>query len=225
MQGSITRPAHAKINLCLSVGRPQPQGTIHEGKDVSGYHTIASWMACIDLHDTVTITRQAEDGLSTYETTWANDAPRLTPIDWSLSQDLACRAHGALQKKVGRLLPADVVVTKRIPVGGGFGGGSSDAATTLLILNDLFELGLNREDLREIAFGLGSDVAYFIDGTGEATSDPDAEEDSSDSDSKANDGAIAPRPALVSSFGDAIDRFDVVCCHVESPDELSHQGD
>jgi len=24
---------------------------------------------------------------------------------------------------------------------------------------------------------------------------------------------------------DALDRFDIVCCHVESPDELSHQGD
>lgn len=212
MQGSITRPAHAKINLCLSVGRQQPQGTIHEGKDVSGYHTIASWMACIDLHDTVTITRDvAKSGTSI---AWAKDAPRTTPIDWPIEKDLAFRAHALLEKKVGRALPVSIRVEKRIPVGGGFGGGSSDAATTLIILNELFELGLTGNDLREIAFVLGSDVAFFIDGPDDSTSNPDAEEESSDSDSETNNrtnvGFSVPRPALVSSFGDAIDRFDPI---------------
>lgn len=210
MQGSITRPAHAKINLCLSVGRPQPAGTIHEGKDVSGYHTIASWMACIDLHDTITITREAaKSGTSI---AWAKDAPRATPIDWPIEKDLAFRAHAFLEKKVGRSLPVSIKIEKRIPVGGGFGGGSSDAATTLLMLNDLFELGITGEELREIAFALGSDVAFFIDGPDDSESDGDAEEDHSDPDDEANDSkggaSFVPRPALVSSFGETVDRFD-----------------
>lgn len=212
MQGSITRPAYAKINLCLSVGRPQPHGTMHEGKDVSGYHTIASWMACIDLHDTVTITRDSAKSGTSID--WAKDAPRTTPIDWPIEKDLAFRSHALLEKKVGRSLPASIKVEKRIPVGGGFGGGSSDAATTLLVLNELFELGLSGEELREIAFALGSDVAFFIDGPGDSASDPDAEEDASDSDCDTNDGTkvglSVPRPALVSSFGEAIDRFDAI---------------
>jgi len=206
MQGSITRPAHAKINLCLSVGRPQPHGTIHEGKDVSGYHTIASWMACIDLHDTITISHDAaKHGTSII---WAKDAPRTTPIDWPIERDLAFRAHALLEKKVGRSLPVSITVEKRIPVGGGFGGGSSDAATTLLILNDLFELGLTGEELREIAFVLGSDVAFFIDAPDEAEPEAESDPDADTADDEADDTTVVPRPALVSSFGEVIERVD-----------------
>ena len=41
---TITLPAHAKVNLALSVGPPTPP---------KGYHPIASWFAPIGLHDTV----------------------------------------------------------------------------------------------------------------------------------------------------------------------------
>lgn len=224
-----TRPAHAKINLCLSVGPAQPQGTEHEGKDVSGFHRIATWMACVELHDDVTITRKAEGEESTFGVAWAADAPRPTPIDWMIEKDLAVRAHRAIEKKAGRELPVDLRVTKRIPVGGGFGGGSSDAATALILLNEMFELGMSPEDLRAIAFTLGSDVAFFIDGP-----DPDApdeeeapeedgqdEEDGFEAEEEAGDTnpqteaepflhADHPRSALVSSFGERIERADPI---------------
>lgn len=223
------------------MGPAQPPGTTHEGKDVSGFHRIATWMACVGLHDDVTITRKAEGDFSTFSTGWASDASRPTPIDWSLTHDLACRAHGALEKKVGRLLPADVSVTKRIPVGGGFGGGSSDAATTLILLNEMFELGLTPEALRPIAFSLGSDVAFFIDGPDpDEVEGGDAQEGNDDAEregerdveeaetggtpvpqgegglSEANDSSDSfehadhPRSALVSSFGEVIERADPI---------------
>ncbi|MBA3273105.1 MAG: 4-(cytidine 5'-diphospho)-2-C-methyl-D-erythritol kinase [Chthoniobacterales bacterium] len=57
---------------------------------------------------------------------------------------------------------ASAFLNKRIPSGAGLGGGSSDAATTLLLLNDLWELGLSVDRLALIAAQLGSDVPFFL---------------------------------------------------------------
>jgi 4-diphosphocytidyl-2-C-methyl-D-erythritol kinase len=49
-------------------------------------------------------------------------------------------------------------------VGGGLGGGSSDCATALAVLNRLWNLGLPRERLAELALRLGADVPFFLFG-------------------------------------------------------------
>lgn len=51
---------------------------------------------------------------------------------------------------------------KIIPIGAGLGGGSSDAAHTLLLLNKIFKLALEDNQLEEYAKNLGSDCAFFI---------------------------------------------------------------
>lgn len=172
----VHRRAYAKLNLILSVGPPLPPGASH-----AGYHPIASWFACVSLWDDVEVT--VRDGGGGCEIAWAKDAPRPTPIDWPLEKDLAVRAHRALEAHVGRALPADIVVRKRIPVGGGLGGGSSDAAAALLALREAFALDVPDEDLAGIGAKLGSDVVYFLD-----------------------PGAAAPRPAFVEGLGEHIER-------------------
>lgn len=49
-------------------------------------------------------------------------------------------------------------------MGGGLGGGSSDAATTLVVLNTLWQCGLDEDQLAEIGLGLGADVPVFVRG-------------------------------------------------------------
>ena len=51
---------------------------------------------------------------------------------------------------------------KRIPFGAGLGGGSSDAAHMAIALNELFGLGLTREQLAAEVAPLGADCAFFI---------------------------------------------------------------
>lgn len=150
---SVTVEARAKVNLALAVGPPR-------AKD--GYHPIASWMARIDLADELVVTRLDEGDLSRYAIIWHPEAVRTSPIDWSVTKDLSVRAHQALVELVGRDLPVQLRLSKRIPVGGGLAGGSADAAAMLLALNQLFELGLTTEDLTPIAAKLGSDVAYCL---------------------------------------------------------------
>jgi 4-diphosphocytidyl-2-C-methyl-D-erythritol kinase len=65
---------------------------------------------------------------------------------------------------VGRKLPVQMKLEKRIPVGSGLGGGSSDAAAMLHAVNELFDLGVPRGELAAIAHSLGSDVPFLIFG-------------------------------------------------------------
>lgn len=149
--------AHAKLNLILSVGPPNPPDT-----DRPGWHPICSWVAPIDLADDLELTRA--DASSTYTFEWAAGAPRPSPIDWPIDTDLAVRAHRALEAHLGTALPVRMRLRKRIPVGGGLGGGSSDAAAMLLALRDLYDLDLDDAALAGIGATLGSDVAFFCRG-------------------------------------------------------------
>ena len=146
--------APAKLNLALSVGAPNAQRM----------HPIASWMVTVSLHDELFLEELQADSLSLYAIIWHKDARRKSEIDWSITKDLAVRAHLAVEAHVGRKLPIKMRLEKRIPVGGGLGGGSSNAAAMLRALNELFNLKLSRETLRDIAARLGSDVPFLIDG-------------------------------------------------------------
>jgi 4-diphosphocytidyl-2-C-methyl-D-erythritol kinase len=172
---SVTRRAPAKVNLALSVGAAEPSGA------KAGWHRIASWMVCLDLADTVTV--KPAEGTS-HRVVWASDAVKPSPIDWPIERDLAVRAHRALEAKLGRELLCEMVVEKRIPVGGGLGGGSSDAASALLALREAFGLAVSDDELAAIGARLGSDVPFFVD--------PDH------------------RPALVTGFGETIERTPAV---------------
>lgn len=153
---SITVHAPAKLNLALSVGPP--------AIELRGFHPIASWMMTIDLFDDLTL-RPLEPGtLSRYAILWHKDARRRSEINWSITRDLAVRAHQALESHVGRALPVQLKLEKRIPVGAGLGGGSSDAAAMLRGLNDLFDLRMDRTELASIGATLGSDVPFLVHG-------------------------------------------------------------
>jgi 4-diphosphocytidyl-2-C-methyl-D-erythritol kinase len=136
-------PAPAKLNLFLHV----------TGRRADGYHLLQSAFALIDWCDTLHFERRA-DGVLTRE----DLGPALPP------DDLILRAARALQQASGCREGAHIGVAKRIPAQAGMGGGSSDAASTLLALNRLWGLGLNRAQLARIGLPLGADVPFFLHG-------------------------------------------------------------
>jgi 4-diphosphocytidyl-2-C-methyl-D-erythritol kinase len=154
MSTAVRILAPAKVNLALAVG---PPGS-------GGMHPISSWMLAVNLCDELLVTRLPDDRLSRYAILWHDEAPRRSDIDWSITRDLAVRAHHALEAHVGRRLPVQLRMDKRIPVGGGLGGGSADAAAMLRAVDALFELGLPDGDLEAIAATLGSDVPFLLHG-------------------------------------------------------------
>jgi len=137
-------PAPAKLNLFLHV----------TGRRADGYHSLQTAFRLIDLADTLRF-HPREDGQVTLRRPLTGVPP---------AQDLCVRAAVSLKDATGHEGGVEIELEKRIPIGGGLGGGSSDAATTLVALNHLWRLGLNRVQLQRLALKLGADVPLFIFG-------------------------------------------------------------
>jgi len=133
----------AKINLGLWI----------LGRRPDGYHEIDTVMQTVSLEDELLLER-ADDGfeLATRGLPIPANSPNILERVWEL---IAARNP-----------PAGVRVrlTKRIPVAAGLGGGSSDAAGFLVGLDRLLGLDLSKEEIRDLAARLGSDVTFFLKG-------------------------------------------------------------
>lgn len=77
-------------------------------------------------------------------------------------EDNLCLKAYHLIRKDFDIGPVNIHLHKIIPTGAGLGGGSSDAAYTLRVLNEIFELQLDKERLQNYASRIGSDCAFFI---------------------------------------------------------------
>ncbi|MBO7173982.1 MAG: 4-(cytidine 5'-diphospho)-2-C-methyl-D-erythritol kinase [Burkholderiaceae bacterium] len=140
----LNLPAPAKLNLFLHI----------TGRLPNGYHELQSVFVLIDLCDRIDL-RMTQDG----------QIHRTGDVIGDVEKDLCVRAARLLKEKTGCPLGVAIHVEKKIPSGAGMGGGSSDAATTLMGLNRLWNLGLSKAELMEMAPKLGADVPFFLLGT------------------------------------------------------------
>ena len=76
--------------------------------------------------------------------------------------NLVVKAYRLLQQR-HHCAEVSIHLHKCIPMGAGLGGGSADAAYTLALLNEVLQLGLSKEVIKEYAAELGSDCAFFVD--------------------------------------------------------------
>ncbi len=134
----------AKVNVQLSVGPVRDDG----------FHDLINVFHAVSIYDEVVAVEAGKITIRV-EGTQADQVP----LD---EGNLAVRAAMALAKHAGRTYGADLLIRKSIPVAGGMAGGSADAAGALVACNELWGLGLPREDLMEIAADLGSDVPFAL---------------------------------------------------------------
>lgn len=141
----LSLPAPAKINLLLHI----------TGQRVDGYHLLQTLFQFLDLHDELHF-QLTNDGLITLQ-------PQLKGV--AEKDNLITRAAGLLAPlRKNQQQGVAIDLEKNLPMGGGLGAGSSDAATTLLALNQLWELGLDLDQLAALGLKLGADVPVFIFG-------------------------------------------------------------
>ncbi len=136
----------AKINLGLKVYR----------KREDGFHEVETILQMVDLYDTITLRRIEGDIIVV---SCNNNS---VPED---ENNLVYRAAELIQRHIKVDKGLLIKIDKHIPVSAGLGGGSSNAAVTLLGLNRLWDLGLKKDKLIDLAKLLGSDVPFFIFGT------------------------------------------------------------
>jgi 4-diphosphocytidyl-2-C-methyl-D-erythritol kinase len=137
-----TIKAYAKINLALEV----------LGKRNDGYHEVSTVLHAVGIADYLTF--KPGVGLNL-----VCNKPSISDSD-----NLVIRAAKVLQKATNCFSGAEIHLIKQIPLASGLGGGSSDAAATLMGLNDLWGLGMSKEELLGLGAKLGADVPYFING-------------------------------------------------------------
>ncbi|HEY5136681.1 MAG TPA: 4-(cytidine 5'-diphospho)-2-C-methyl-D-erythritol kinase [Candidatus Nanopelagicales bacterium] len=148
MLASVTVRAPAKVNLALGVGPLRPDG----------YHGLATVFHAVGLYDDLVATPLPEG--SGLQLVVEGEGAAEVPLDRS---NLAARAAAALEV-YGASPDVSIAIRKGIPVAGGMAGGSADAAAALVAIDALFDLGLGRDHLLDIAAALGSDVPFALHG-------------------------------------------------------------
>ncbi|MDN5790635.1 MAG: 4-(cytidine 5'-diphospho)-2-C-methyl-D-erythritol kinase [Micrococcales bacterium] len=139
---AVTVRVPAKVNLDLRVGPRRPDG----------YHDLATVLQAVSLYDEVSVARWDD-----WQVVPSGSYAALIPTDDS---NLALRAARLLADRFQITEALSVRIDKDIPVAGGMAGGSADAAATLLACDQLWGLGLEREDLLLLAAELGSDAPF-----------------------------------------------------------------
>lgn len=135
--------AYGKINLGLDVIRKRPDG----------YHDLDMIMQMVDVYDDIIIEKKAGE-----EIVVKADAAVLS----NGKDNLAYMAAKMLFDEFGIKSGVEITIHKRIPIAGGMAGGSSDCATTLIGINEMFNLGLSKQQLMERGVKLGADVPYCV---------------------------------------------------------------
>ena len=139
----IELKALAKINLGLDVLRRREDG----------YHEVRMIMQTIGLCDELEIRKTKQPGiqvetnlyyLPTNENNLVYKAAQLLKDEFDLRDGIGIRLR------------------KRIPVAAGMAGGSSDAAAVLWGMNQMYKLGLSRQELMDRGVKLGADVPYCV---------------------------------------------------------------
>ena len=139
----IRVPSPAKLNLFLHI----------TGRRDNGYHELQTIFQLIDLYDWLEFEVNA---------TQTVQIQGLNSVD--LEQNLIYKATQILKPYAKQTTGLNIAIEKHIPMGAGLGGGSSNAATTLIVVNQLWQCGLDTQKLAELGLQLGADVPIFVHG-------------------------------------------------------------
>ena len=135
---------NCKINIGLRIVR----------KREDGYHDLETiFYPVYGLHDELEVLPSL-DGLSFIQEGLAVDCPA--------EDNLILKCYHRMRANHPQIGDVHIRFKKNIPFGAGLGGGSSDAAHMAIALNEIFSLGLTREQLAAEVRPLGADCPFFI---------------------------------------------------------------
>ncbi len=134
----------AKINIFLNI----------VAKKSDGYHQLESIFIPIELGDFLEINPSANFKLTL-------NGNYQDKIDFN--ENILLKILDYFKKNYQITDNFSINLQKNIPVGAGLGGGSSDGAGFIKILNQIFNLKLDKPKMQEIALNFGSDLPFFFE--------------------------------------------------------------
>ena len=143
---------NCKINIGLRVVR----------KREDGYHDLETiFYPVYGLHDELEVNRVSgiEYRESGVRFSFVQEG---LAVDCPAEDNLIIKCYQRMRAKYPQIGDVRIRFKKNIPFGAGLGGGSSDAAHMAIALNEIFALGLTREQLAEEVRPLGADCPFFI---------------------------------------------------------------
>ena len=146
---------NCKINIGLRVVR----------KREDGYHDLETiFYPVYGLHDELEV--EAITNNTTQHYTTLHDSIQFLQeglaVDCPAEDNLIIKCYQRMRAKYPQIGDVRIRFKKNIPFGAGLGGGSSDAAHMAIALNEIFHLGLNKEQLAEEVRPLGADCPFFV---------------------------------------------------------------
>ncbi|MBP5477013.1 MAG: 4-(cytidine 5'-diphospho)-2-C-methyl-D-erythritol kinase [Paludibacteraceae bacterium] len=147
---------NCKINLGLRVVR----------KREDGYHDLETiFVPVYGLHDILEVNRIQSTDRCADRIQTDNDIvfeQEGIAVDCKPEDNLIVKCYRQMKAKYPQIGAVEVRFRKNIPFGAGLGGGSSDAAHMAMALNELFDLGLSKEQMAQEVRSLGADCPFFI---------------------------------------------------------------
>jgi 4-diphosphocytidyl-2-C-methyl-D-erythritol kinase len=142
----------AKINLGLNVVERRPDG----------YHNLQTVFYPVPIKDALEVHVMDEAFPSAVD---CDLKVSNIQIEGDEQRNLVVRAYQLLKEDFPTLPRLHAHLWKGIPTQAGMGGGSSDCAYMIMLLNNMFGLGMTDNQMMQYAARLGADCAYFIKST------------------------------------------------------------
>ena len=143
---------NCKINIGLRVVR----------KREDGYHDLETiFYPVYGLHDELEVNRVSRIGNRESDVGFSFIQEGLA-VDCPAEDNLIIKCYQRMRAKYPQIGDVRIRFKKNIPFGAGLGGGSSDAAHMAIALNEIFALGLTKEQLAEEVRPLGADCPFFV---------------------------------------------------------------
>jgi len=141
----MTKKSYAKVNIFLKIA----------GKRNNYHELVSRFVRVHNLYDVISFkesicdefTLEGDFGCLTQQNTVYKAYLKLVEISSTVSTFF--KNH-------------KVVVDKKIPEFAGLGGGSSNCATFMIMVNEVCNLGLTKDELSSIGVTIGADVPFFI---------------------------------------------------------------
>jgi 4-diphosphocytidyl-2-C-methyl-D-erythritol kinase len=143
MQYSIDCPA--KLNLFLNIN--------HKRDD--GFHYLQSLFCKINLFDTINIIDNEKFNIKII---YNNLTTKI-----SLENNIFTEILNFFIKEYNINSNLSITLHKNIPIGAGLGGGSSDAYGFIILLNKIYNLNLDKNEMQKISLKFGSDIPFFFE--------------------------------------------------------------